>query len=188
MYRKYRNNMCKINKNKKKVFTKSPKKCYIRHGRLKEMKGYNIYQIAKWFLEKSPMNQKKLQKLCYYTQAWAYVFENKKINFEFEAWVHGPVNRDLWNKLRDYGYSEISVSVLQNFACNFDENTIDLLEQVWKVYGPLNAIELENLSHSEEPWENARKGYGTFEPSSEIISALDMREYYNSLVSGEGIG
>lgn len=37
----------------------------------------------------------KLQKLLYYVQAWSYGI-NKKPMFdgEFEAWIHGPVNRE----------------------------------------------------------------------------------------------
>ena len=38
----------------------------------------------------------KLQKLLYYVQAWSYGI-NKKPMFdgEFEAWIHGPVNREI---------------------------------------------------------------------------------------------
>ena len=46
---------------------------------IKETEGagrYSIYEIADWFLNKGPMTQKKLQKLCYYAQAWNYALNN----------------------------------------------------------------------------------------------------------------
>jgi uncharacterized phage-associated protein len=52
-----------------------------------------IQQIAQWFLCKESMTHKKLQKLCYYAQAWNLALHNSEL-FEdrFEAWVHGPVS------------------------------------------------------------------------------------------------
>ncbi|MBF4390478.1 Panacea domain-containing protein, partial [Vibrio anguillarum] len=41
----------------------------------------------------------KLQKLVYYVQAWYLAFENSSLCDEkFEAWVHGPVSRALFNR------------------------------------------------------------------------------------------
>ena len=31
---------------------------------------YSVFEIANWFLLKESMSHKKLQKLCYYAQAW----------------------------------------------------------------------------------------------------------------------
>ena len=46
----------------------------------------------------------KLQKLLYYVQAWSYGI-NKKPMFdgEFEAWIHGPVNREIYNRFKYSG-------------------------------------------------------------------------------------
>ena len=39
---------------------------------INEKAKYSIYDVANWFLIKGNMTQKKLQKLCYYEQAWCY--------------------------------------------------------------------------------------------------------------------
>lgn len=34
---------------------------------------------------------KKLQKLCYYAQAWAYALKGYRLeDTDYQAWVHGP--------------------------------------------------------------------------------------------------
>lgn len=40
---------------------------------------YSILDIANWFLSKEPMTHKKLQKLCYYAQAWGLALYNIRI-------------------------------------------------------------------------------------------------------------
>ena len=49
----------------------------------------------------------KLQKLLYYVQAWSYGI-NKKPMFdgEFEAWIHGPVNREIYNRFNSTKYQK----------------------------------------------------------------------------------
>ena len=72
-----------------------------------------LFDVAKWFLQKESMNQRKLQKLCYYAQAWHYALCGTPLfDADFEAWVHGPVNRDIWNYFRDQGYWDIEPSEL----------------------------------------------------------------------------
>ena len=54
----------------------------------------------------------KLQKLLYYIQAWSYGINKRPFfNGDFEAWIHGPVNRDIYNRFNrtKYLYSEINI-------------------------------------------------------------------------------
>ena len=53
----------------------------------------NIFSAAKYILEKQgTMSAMKLQKLCYYAQAWSLVWDDNELFPEdFEAWVNGPV-------------------------------------------------------------------------------------------------
>lgn len=56
------------------------------------MSGISIFDIADTFLSIEPMTHKKLQKLCYYAQAWHCALENEPIcSASFQAWIHGPV-------------------------------------------------------------------------------------------------
>ena len=54
----------------------------------------NVRDIANWFLSHDSMTHKKVQKLCYYAQAWYCALYDGSPLFsdEIQAWVHGPCN------------------------------------------------------------------------------------------------
>ena len=65
----------------------------------------NIYDVAKYFLHIDTMTHKKLQKLCYFAQAWYLAnYGRPLVANRFEAWVHGPVSPDLYSRYRDCGW------------------------------------------------------------------------------------
>lgn len=62
---------------------------------------YSIFDVANWFLSKSDMTHKKLQKLCYYAQAWTYALKGYRLeDTDYQAWVHGSVSTVLWERFR----------------------------------------------------------------------------------------
>ena len=140
--------------------------------------------VADWFLSRQSMEHKKLQKLCYYAQAWHCALEGKPLfNERIEAWVHGPVIPALYQKYKGYGWQAIPQ------VSGFDEgclpsDTLEVLHAVYDTYGGLTGMQLENLTHSEAPWRKAR---GELYPKSpmalctEAISEQDMREYYQKI-------
>ena len=149
-----------------------------------------IFKVAQWFLNKMSMSDKKLQKLCYYAYAWYIVFFNdaEVIKNEediktlcddyFEAWVHGPVCRRLYNKYRQYGWENIPTEAKKPI---FDDNTTDLLNQVWNIYGSLTADQLEHLTHQEDPWKMAIEGVPFGEACTNRITSLSIFNYYSKL-------
>ena len=77
-----------------------------------------IQQIAQWFLGKESMTHKKLQKLCYYAQAWHLALHGSELFAErFEAWVHGPVSPVLYSIYADYGWEKIPSETTDAHAC-----------------------------------------------------------------------
>lgn len=142
----------------------------------------SIFDVANWFLAKERMTHKKLQKLCYYAQAWSCAIQPEKLtNAVFEAWVHGPVCRDLYNKYHPYGFDYIPQP--EN-APVFDYETEDFLGSVWETYGDQTANALEALTHTELPWQTARAGLLPDEPSEKPISEDIMRDFYRSIYIG----
>lgn len=142
----------------------------------------SIYKVANYFLNKSAMTHKKLQKLCYFSQAWflanygSVLFPNR-----FEAWVHGPVSPDLYNKYRAWGWEDIP---RQSEVPSFENPNINsFLDQVYETYGDYSANELESITHGEMPWNKARAGCSPGTYSRRPIALNDMRDYY-----GERIG
>lgn len=142
----------------------------------------SIFDVADWFLCKEKMTHKKLQKLCYYAQAWSYAIQPEPLtNAVFEAWVHGPVCRELYDKYRGYGFDYLPSP---DHTPTLDPATEDFLGSVWETYGDKTANALEALSHSEPPWQKARFGLPPDEPSDVRIEPDDMRKYYRSIYSG----
>ncbi|MDT2525331.1 Panacea domain-containing protein [Enterococcus raffinosus] len=144
---------------------------------------YSVFDIATWFLNKESMTPKKLQKLCYYAYAWGLVFFNESIdNIEnrlfpnkIEAWVHGPVIPEVYHKYSKYGYGEIEKT--ENTR-EFSPDVLDLLEQVWQIYGGYDGNQLESITHQEKPWVKAREGFGPLDRCNKVISDKDMMLCY----------
>lgn len=150
-----------------------------------------IERVATWFLGHSAMSHKKLQKLCYYAYAWYIVFANDleavELHFsnintltsnKFQAWIHGPVNPLLYHKYKKYGWADIPQEIV---PLSFPQPVTDLLEQVWGVYGKFSADELEAISHSEFPWQNARGNLAPSDSCANVIDDRDILRYYSAL-------
>lgn len=145
----------------------------------------NILDVSRWFLSKESMSPKKIQKLCYYFVAWGYALMDGQIveDDTFEAWVHGPVSKTLYNKYREYGWQDVPKEQYQDDK--FDEKSLDLLESVYLTYGDLSANELEALTHTESPWQIARQGLDPYDSCNVEINTNDMKNYYRSIYIGE---
>jgi uncharacterized phage-associated protein len=138
------------------------------------------------------VSPKKLQKLVYYVEAWHLVhFDFELIDENFEAWVHGPVVPELYQDLKQFGYNDIQIindeldSSEQRIEKVAKENKIteDQIELIYSVlnkYGNLSSFELEMLTHNEQPWIEARKGFPPHERCTNIISKNRMKEFYSA--------
>lgn len=144
---------------------------------------YSIFDVANWFLLKAELTPKKLQKLCYYVQAWCFALRGYRFaNTDFEAWVHGPVSPALWERFKSFGYDPIKFH--GKIRTSFASEDLQLLEDVWDTYGNQSGNSLEALTHREMPWMEARKGYEPNERCSVVISPLSMAVFYKSIYRG----
>lgn len=130
----------------------------------------------------------KHQKILYYVQAWYLAFYGvPAFDASFQAWIHGPVNREIYDlyKNKKYLYSEM------NFEDIFIENIADTLDSEMKLhidtildsYAKFSAIELEIMTHKEDPWLEARKGYSSSQRCENIINNECMQRYYAARLS-----
>ena len=139
-----------------------------------------IYELSNWFLFKSSMSHKKIQKLCYYAVAWHYALYNSKILTDdiFEAWIHGPVSKKLWIKYKDSGWNPLpKINIKPSFGFETDE----FLEIIYNTYGHFSGHQLESLTHDELPWNEARAGLGECIASNKPINVETMKRYYYSI-------
>ncbi len=151
---------------------------------IKDTGKYSIFDIADWFLSKDAMTQKKLQKLCYYAQAWGYALKGYRLeDTDYQAWIQGPVSPALWERFKAFGYDTIQMKDKRNTP--FEKEDLKLLEDVWDTYGDNTGSALEILTHRELPWIEARKGYGLHEKCTVVISPSTMASYYKSIYCGD---
>lgn len=134
----------------------------------------------------------KLQKLMYYAQAW-YLAIHRKPLFEasFEAWVHGPVLRKLFDEYSHFRWKpiqrdDLSEEYLEWFEAEFGEEVNEFMDNLVDEYFGLTAYHLERLTHLEEPWRRARNGLPEDAPSTNVIENDWMRDFYERFVKVDG--
>lgn len=150
------------------------------------------YIIAKYDNVGDLVTNKKLQKILYYIKAWGLVyFEDGVIDDDFEAWIHGPVCPSVYKEYKMFGYNSIKIDYkgmsssqfINNFKQQYgkkeeDKNKIDMIDAVFNKYGKLSSLQLELLTHSEEPWIDAREGLSPIETGNKKINEEIMRKFY----------
>lgn len=158
------------------------------------------YTICRLIQNGNTITPLKLQKMLYYAQAWHMVYfgeENTLFEDVPEAWVNGPVYRRIYEKYRHIGiYEQMTPSAigeseegisklaeLTSSAMGLTRDQNEYLESVISHYGSMSADRLVLLTHSEGPWNDARKNAAPFEYSNERISHKSMFDYYSSLRS-----
>lgn len=132
-----------------------------------------------------PMSHLKLQKLLFYCDAYnlAY-FDKELITDRFEAWVHGPVSRKVYNSLKDKSilYSDLAYiddgEDVDGKINNLASSQVELLKSVLDTLSTWTGRELEVATHKERPWIEARKGYAEADLCCVEISKEITKQYY----------
>lgn len=140
----------------------------------------DVFDVAKYILSKiNPISTWKLQKLCYYAQAWHYTWTEKPLfNNRIEAWVNGPVIVDLYREHKGkFSISDISKGDISNLS----DDEIDSIDVVLQNYGDEEPYQLREMTHHEAPWLEVRKGYRDDQNCNEEITLESMGAYYGSL-------
>jgi uncharacterized phage-associated protein len=124
------------------------------------------------------MEAMKLEKLVYYVEAWHVAMTDSPAFGEpVEAWRDGPVVDHLYQQhkrsFRVHSWPSGDPSKLSPL-------TRELVRTVCGVYGDLSGDDLSELTHAEEPWRAARRGYADHERSRRAISHDLMRNYYGA--------
>ena len=141
----------------------------------------------------------KLQKVLYYMQAWHLVyFERENTLFEDipEAWVNGPVYRQIYDTYRHIGiYDQIMLKDINSTEATLSEDISNLrdklnlsqtqyefIESILRHYGTMSHDRLVFLTHSQKPWNDARIGLEPFEYTDQKISLDNMYDYYSKSI------
>ena len=153
------------------------------------MKPYDVNIVADYVIlrlnadEKNNLINLKLQKLLYYIQAWSLGINKKKfLNCSFEAWVHGPVSRELYERFKFshslYSFITVSDVTNKNPENEIEQADIKFINYILDNYAGFSGAELETMTHNENPWKEARIGYDPMQSCNKIISEDSMLKYY----------
>lgn len=142
-----------------------------------EVARYLIYLAASQE-EPDLLSPMRLQKLLYYVQGWSLALRGEPMFPErIEAWAHGPVVPVVYNGFRSYGDSSIATTNVPP-PKNLTHAERDFIDSVWDPYKDYSASSLRAMTHREEPWLDARRGYGPGERCSVEITHDAMRSFF----------
>lgn len=145
----------------------------------------DVFDTAKYILLKlGNLSAMKLQKLCYYSQAWTLAWDEKPLfEEEFQAWANGPVAPALFSKHRGQfivSHFDMPSTSSENNLTDGEKENID---KVIEYYGSKDAYWLSELTHQERPWKDARERANVRpgDPCTEVITKFSMQDYYSGL-------
>ena len=147
-----------------------------------------IFDVANFFLKivdrdsGSTITPLKLQKILYYAQGYHLAYYDKELFSEdFQAWAHGPANEDIYEKYKEYGFNSIPSPIEE--IPEIEDSECDFLNDIWQTFGIYDGKYLEEQTHKEKPWIDARKGYAPGEKCQVIISKDSMKEFFKSVIN-----
>lgn len=151
---------------------------------------YSVFVISDYLIFSSKIEGRfnlsvlKHQKLLYYVQAWYLAFYGTKLfDSDFEAWVHGPVNKEIYDRYKEskYIFSELSLDDITNDSFKDLSDDVKLhIDTILDSYGKYTASELERMTHEEKPWIEARVGLNEYERGDVIINPKTIETYYKA--------
>jgi uncharacterized phage-associated protein len=144
---------------------------------------YNASDIAKIILKMSNpdvgdiISNLKLQKLLYYSQGFHLaMYDHALFEEEIEAWMYGPVVPCVYREYREFGSGAIEVDRDYEIPETVSKEKLDLIAEVYEVYGQFSALKLMNLTHEEEPWCSVPAKQGS------IISKESMKRFFKTRI------
>jgi uncharacterized phage-associated protein len=145
-----------------------------------------VFDVAAYILQKcGPLTAMKLQKLCYYSQAWHLVWDEQPLFQEdIEAWANGPVVPELYRVHRGQ-FRVGDPTEVGGDATALTAEEVATIDSVLGFYGDKSAHWLSELTHREAPWRDARAAAGLAdqERGRVVIEHSAMFEYYDSLTA-----
>lgn len=154
---------------------------------------YDARQIANWFAARfqqdgKPLSIMSLLKLTYIAHGWQLEMRDEPLfTNRIEAWKYGPVIPDVYEAFRNQGVNVTRAVEAPPVTFSDDDN--NFLEQIYKIYSPLSAYKLSDLTHvSGGPWDIATKTGGYYAPiPNELIKQHYVRKRADiSLTSANG--
>lgn len=136
------------------------------------------YFLSKTINDDEELTNLKIQKLIYYAQGFHLaIFDRELYQDEIEAWRYGPVCPEVYHKLKENGSNIILYDKSkQDFSKIFNKDQIELLDEIYNIFGQFSAWKLRDMTHEEPTWMNNKD-------SASTISHKEMKEYFKTRVA-----
>lgn len=136
--------------------------------------GYLLFQCE----DITPLS---LQKALYYSQGFYFAFMGSFLFSEdCEAWVRGPVYRDIYNRYSTYRFDPIEKNDVFDVTVLSDSEKA-IIDSVIKNFCCYSGRVLERFTHAEAPWLHTRGNLATAENSSLTIHKEEIGDYFSSV-------
>ena len=130
---------------------------------------YDVNKIANWFIwyneyirdfeneDTDDITNMKLQKLLFYAQSAFLAIKGVPLfNNNILAWEHGPVIPEIYDKFKINGNKGIT-EYNENDLKENSKDDVNLLIDVYNLFGEYSAWCLRILTHSENPWKTTKR-------------------------------
>ncbi len=141
------------------------------------MKNEKLTQLALYLTNKYDVNSPlKLQKMLFFIRIEEIKSNNNKNklkseffkeNYNFEAWINGPVEPNIYRFMRPY-FLNLEIED-QDYTYDVKKYNFKKLDGYIQKYLKYDAYELRDLSHKNKGWISARNGIKENEISNEKI-------------------
>ena len=148
-----------------------------------------VFDVADFFLFRQDVDagdtisNMTLQKLCYYAQGFSLALLNEPLyDEEIQAWQHGPVVPNLYQKYKHYGKGAITrpEKTEREIYAPFTKKQLHVLEEVHEMYGQYTASKLRDFTHDEPPWYTHYHSEDVYH--NEAIPLADMKRFFDTQV------
>jgi uncharacterized phage-associated protein len=156
--------------------------------------GYDARVVANEFLRIAARSGRRLtnmqlQKLVYIAHGYTLAILHKPLVWQsVEAWRYGPVIKDLYHSLREYGAGIVTQPIPILSAGSLSETHCVIIATVEDAYSRFTGPQLSTMTHKAgTPWAKIYSPSSNWD--SEIIPDPLIEEYYLQLLNErEGIG
>ena len=156
-----------------------------------EKKFQRIEDVALYILQlllrdEEEVSAMKLQKICFYAQSWYIAKYNHPLfKHDFQAWKYGPVSPALYEYHAKKSTVSLNNTIIPGNVQNIAESDKEFIKAVVSIYGRFTGLQLSELSHSQDPWKNARRGIPEGSPSNNEITIESIRDYFSKFLKSK---
>ena len=181
--------LTKLEENKSKLnaaaYNKSKAAASLLKNSLTGISDKMINTISFLFKNSTEITPLALQNLLYFSQGMNMAVNDTALfKDNCEAWMHGPVYRNVYQLFKEFSYNAIDDSKFAIFDLANDElsgNEKNVLNLVMETYGLYSGKVLEKITHEEDPWKEARSEFSVFNSFNPIISKESIKKYFVNL-------